>query len=128
MTENGATSWRWYFQEVSLIHLTALLATLSIEGGGMALLAWLLPGWRPRWRAAGLLALTLNLVSHTIFWYALPLLPLPPATAIPVAEGIVIAAEGAVYAATVARPAWSGWAVSLALNYASWVLSSYLWR
>jgi hypothetical protein len=111
-----------------LIHLTALVTTLVIEGGGMALLASILPRWRPRWRAAVLLALGLNLASHTIFWYALPLLPLPAERAIPLAEAIVIAAEGAVYALTVARPAWSGWAVSLALNYASWVLSSYVWR
>lgn len=111
-----------------MIHLLALAATLLIEGAGMALLAGLLPSWRPRWRQAVLLALGLNLVSHTIFWYTLPALPLGPETAIPVAEGIVIAAEGAVYAATVARPRWSGWAVSLVLNYASWVLSSYLWR
>jgi hypothetical protein len=110
------------------IHLIALAVTLVIEGGGMVLLAALLPGWRPRWRRAVLLALALNLVSHTVFWYALPLLPLPADAALPVAEGIVIAAEGAVYAAAVARPAWSGWLVSLALNYASWVLSSYLWR
>lgn len=111
-----------------MIHLVALGVTLAIEGGGMGLLAWLLPGWRPRWGRAVLLALGLNLLSHTVFWYSLPLLPLAPETAIPVAEGIVFVAEGAVYAATLARPRWSGWAVSLALNYASWVLSSYMWR
>jgi hypothetical protein len=111
-----------------LIHLTALLVTLAVEGGGMALLAWLLPAWRAQWRRAVLLALALNLVSHTVFWYGLPLLPLPPETALPLAEWLVIAVEGAVYALTVARPPWSGWAASLVLNYASWVLSSYLWR
>ena len=35
--------------------------------------------------------------------------------------------EGAVYAVTVARPRWTGWAVSVALNWASWVLGSYVW-
>lgn len=94
----------------------------------MVLLAWLLPLWRPKWAQAVGLALALNLVSHTVFWYTLPMLPLTPEAAIALAEGVVIAAEGAVYAATVARPAWSGWAVSFALNYASWVLSSYVWR
>ena len=111
-----------------MIHLLALAATLLIEGAGMALLALLLPGWRPYWRRAVLLALGLNLVSHTIFWYTLPLVPLPPATAIPAAELAVIAVEGAVYAATVARPRWTGWVVSLALNYASWALGAYIWR
>jgi len=94
----------------------------------MALLAYALPGWRPCWRRAALLALALNVITHTVFWYALPAVPLPPERALPVAEGVVIAAEGAVYAATVARPRWTGWAVSLLLNYASWVLSSYVWR
>ena len=111
-----------------MIQLAALLVTLGIEGGGMALLAALLPGWRPQWRRAVILALALNLASHTVFWVALPLLPLPPESALPVGEWIVIAVEGAVYALTVARPRWSGWAVSVLLNYASWVLSSYLWR
>jgi hypothetical protein len=111
-----------------VIHLTALLATLAIEGAGMALLARLLPGWRPVWPRAVLLALALNLLSHTIFWYALPHAPLPPETAISVAELVVIVVEGTVYAAIVARPAWTGWLVSLALNWASWVLSTYLWR
>ena len=111
-----------------MVHLLALLLTLSIEGTGMALLAALLPGWRRRWRRAVLLALALNLVTHTIFWYALPLLPLPPERGLPLAEAAVILVEGAVYAATIARPRWTGWLVSLALNYASWVLSSYVWR
>jgi hypothetical protein len=111
-----------------MVQLIALLATLVIEGTGMALLAALLPGWRPRWRRALVLALALNLVSHTIFWYTLPFIPLPPETAVPLAELVVIVVEGAVYAATVAHPAWTGWLVSLALNCASWVLSSYLWR
>ncbi len=111
-----------------LIHLTALLLTLGIEGTGMALLAYALPGWRPRRRRAVLLALALNLGTHTVFWYALPAVPLPPESGLPLAEAVVIVVEGAVYAATVARPRWSGWAVSLALNYASWVLSSYVWR
>jgi hypothetical protein len=111
-----------------LIHLIALAATLLIEGAGMAVLALLLPGWRPHWRRAVLLALVLNLASHTVFWYTLPLIPLPPATAILAAELAVIAAEGAVYAATIARPPWTGWLVSLALNWSSWVLSTYLWR
>lgn len=111
-----------------MAHLIALLATLVIEGAGMALLAALLPGWRPRWRRAVVLALALNLVSHTIFWYTLPLIPLSPETAVPLAELVVIVVEGTVYATTVARPSWTGWLVSLALNCASWVLSSYLWR
>ncbi len=111
-----------------MIHLIALLITLGIEGGGMALLAWLLPGWRPHWQRAVLLALALNLASHTIFWYALPHIPLPPADAVPLAELFVMVAEGAVYATTVARPPWSGWMISLLLNWASWVLGSYVWR
>lgn len=111
-----------------MIQLIALLLTLAIEGVGMGLLAYALPGWRPRWLRAVLLALGLNLASHTIFWHALPLIALPPESAIPLAEGIVILAEGAVYAAAVARPAWTGWAASLLLNVASWVLSSYVWR
>jgi hypothetical protein len=36
------------------------------------------------------LALALNLVSHTIFWYTLPLIPLSPETAVPLAELVVI--------------------------------------
>ena len=111
-----------------MIHLLALLLTLGIEGAGMALLAWLLPGWRRTWRRAVLLALALNLVTHTLFWYALPALPLPPESGLPLAEAVVILVEGAVYAATVAQPRWTGWLVSLALNYASWVLSSYIWH
>ena len=51
-----------------MAHLIALLTTLAIEGLGMAVAALLLPGWRPRWRQAVLLAVGLNLVSHTLFW------------------------------------------------------------
>ncbi|MBK8046696.1 MAG: hypothetical protein IPK16_05975 [Anaerolineales bacterium] len=111
-----------------MLQLIALVTTLAIEGCGMAVLAWLLPGWRGQWLRAVLLALGLNLVSHTIFWYTLPHVTLPYAVAVPVAELVVALGEGAVYATTVARPRWTGWLVSLALNWASWVLGSYVWR
>lgn len=94
----------------------------------MAAAAWLLPGWRPYWRRAVGVALALNLVTHTVFWYSLPLVALEPQRALPLAEAVVMAVEGAVYAATIARPAWSGWPVAVVLNYASWVLGSLMWR
>lgn len=94
----------------------------------MAVLARLLPGWRGRFRRAVLLALGLNLVTHTVFWYALPHVPLPYPQSLQLAESLVIVVEGAVYAVTVAHPYWTGWLVSLALNCASWALGSYIWR
>lgn len=109
-------------------HVIALSTTLVIEGLGMAAAAWLLPGWRGRWRRAVLLALGLNLVSHTIFWYSLPLVVSSHPQAVPMAELVFTVLEGAVYAATVARPAWTAWLVSLVLNCASWLLGSYVWR
>jgi hypothetical protein len=111
-----------------VVQLIALLTTLAIEGLGMAVLARLLPGWRNRWRRAVVLALGLNLVSHMLFWVALPYATLPYAQAVPLAELVVMAIEGAVYAATVARPFWTGWLVSLVLNWMSWALGSYVWR
>lgn len=109
-------------------HLIALLTTLVIEGLGMAVAARLLPGWCGHWRQAVVLALGTNLVSHTIFWYTLPQVPLPYSEAVPLAELVVTMLEGAIYAVTVARPFWTAWPVSLALNWASWVLGSYIWR
>jgi hypothetical protein len=111
-----------------LIQATALLATLAIEGIGMGLLALALPSWRPHWRRAVGLCLALNLASHTLFWLALPHVPLRGPEAVALGETVVILGEGAVYALTVAFPRWTGWPVSLALNWASWVLSGYLWR
>jgi hypothetical protein len=107
---------------------TALLATLAIEGIGMGLLALALRGWRLHWLRAVGLCLALNLASHTIFWLALPHVPLNGPEAVVLGETVVILGEGAVYALAVAHPRWTGWPVSLALNWASWVLSSYLWR
>lgn len=102
--------------------------TLGVEGMGMAAAAALLPGWRPHWRTAVLLALAANLVSHTIFWNALQLAPTVTPAVLWLAEAAVAAAEGAVYALAVARPRWSAWPVSLALNWASWAVSAYVWR
>jgi hypothetical protein len=111
-----------------VVHLIALLTTLTIEGLGMAVAARLLPGWRGHWRRAVFVALALNLVSHTIFWVALPQVPLAYPQSVQVAELVVTVLEGAVYAMTVARPFWTAWPVSLALNWASWVVGSYVWR
>lgn len=106
----------------------ALATTLASEGVGMAAAAWLLRGWRPHWRRALWLALAVNLVSHTLFWYALPhILAQYPNALLPV-ELLVVLAEGCVYAATVARPAWSAWPVSFLLNWASWWLGAEVWR
>jgi len=113
---------------LTMMQFIALLTTLLIEGLGMALIARLLPGWRGRWARAVALALGLNLVSHTLFWYTLTAVSARGETAILLAELAVVAAEGAVYAVTVAHPWWSGWPVSLLLNGASWVLGSYVWR
>ena len=113
---------------LTMMQFIALLTTLLIEGLGMALIARLLPGWRGRWARAVALALVLNLVSHTLFWYTLTAVSARGETAILLAELAVVAAEGAVYAVTVAHPRWSGWPVSLLLNGASWVLGSYVWR
>jgi hypothetical protein len=110
-----------------MAQLIALTTTLLVEGLGMAFFAWILPGWRPRWRIAVGLSLLVNLVSHTIFWYSLPYFALQIPASVTIAEIIVVLLEGAVYAATVARPAWSGWLVSFALNWASWLLASYVW-
>jgi hypothetical protein len=111
-----------------MVQLIALFTTLLVEGLGMAAAAWLLPGWRGRWARAVVLALGLNLVSHTFFWYTLAAVPVRGETVILLAEFAVVAAEGAIYAVTVARPAWSAWPVSLLLNWSSWVLGSYVWR
>ncbi|MBU6350388.1 MAG: hypothetical protein KGS73_09580 [Chloroflexi bacterium] len=113
------------------MQLWALGVTLLVEGGGMAAATWLLPGWRARRRRsvwlAVWLALALNLVSHTVFWFLLPALPVAPPWKVPVGEGAVVLLEGGVYAACLARPRWSGWGVSLGLNLASWGLASQLW-
>ena len=113
------------------MQLWAWGGTLRVEGGGMAVATWLLPGWRARRRRsvwfAVWLALALNLVSHTAFWFLLPGLPVAPLWKVPVGEGIVILFEGGVYAACLAQPRWSGWGVSLGLNLASWGLASQLW-
>jgi len=109
------------------MQLWALGVTLLVEGGGMAAATWLLPGWRARRLRAVWLALALNLVSHTAFWFLLPGLPVAPPWKVPVGEGAVVLLEGGIYAACLARPLWSGWGVSLGLNLASWGLASPLW-
>jgi hypothetical protein len=111
-----------------MAQLIALATTLIVEGVGMAFFALLLPGWRPHWRKAVVLALAVNLVTHTIFWVALPYLAPRPAPVIPLAEVVVVLLEGAVYALTVARPRWSAWAVSFVLNWASWLLAAFAWQ
>jgi hypothetical protein len=108
-------------------HLFALSATLLVEAVGLAALAAASGrGRRFAWRC-GLVALAVNLASHTAFWTGFPFLA-RRGLSLPAAEGMVALVEGLAYRAWCPLPL--GWALLAAatLNFASLVLGGEAWR
>jgi hypothetical protein len=113
----GPSAWHGY----------ALAITLLAEGGGMLVCSLAIPSQRARATRNVATAIVLNLVSHTVFWLGLPLLPLEGTTRLYVAELIVVAAEAAAYQKLLSLPPTRVLALSGLLNLSSFALGILCW-
>ena len=106
-------------------HLLALLCTLVVETGGMAL--WARLAHSTLWRAI-LYAIVVNLVVHTLFWYSQPLFSPVWPWGLYAAEFIVVLVEGALYARLLQLSGYTPWLLSAALNTVSFLIGLALWQ
>ena len=109
-------------------HGVALTLTLLTEGGGMALLAGLLKPGESCILRCTLVAVGLNLVSHTLFWLGFPLLRTGTMAGLVAAEGLVVLVEAVPYRLLCPFPWPQALSVSLLLNLASFVVGIEVWR
>ncbi len=105
----------------------ALILTLVIEAAGMGAFTLLWPQQRTHFARNVLLTSGMNVVTHTVFWYTLPLLPVHGLGALCGYEMVIIFVEGLIYAAVCDLPPAVALVLSLGLNLASYMLGTLVW-
>ena len=110
------------------IHLIALGVTLLSESGGAMLVATCVSGWRLRIKEILIVVLVVNLVTHTIFWYTLPLLPGEALLRLLAYELVIVLIEGMAYAYFLHSRLWISLVFSGFLNWLSYTLVVWLWQ
>ena len=109
-------------------HAVALAVTLLSESAGMGVFSALSgAGGRRVLRNSALAACT-NLVTHTVFWYTLPLLGAASATTLYAYEIIIVVIEAKLYQTLCGIPPWRAVALSFVLNLTSCMLGLYVWQ
>jgi len=102
--------------------------TLLAEGLGMVALLGLAGRGRAEVvRCAGI-AVLVNLVSHTAFWFTFPKVSAVLPGGLLAAEGLVVLAEAVPYRLLCGLRAWQALGASFALNLLSLVLGIEIWR
>lgn len=112
----------------SAAHLIALVVTLLIEGTGMAVLLSIWGSSRAQIQRCVLVCLSVNLLTHTAFWLAYPLVPLEATLRLWGFEILIVAAEGLIYHLVCPLSLPRAMGTSLLLNLASFWLGNYLWQ
>lgn len=117
-------------------YLPVLAINAAVEAAAVATLAALVVllrrGGRATLRPPGLLrlaalALAVNLITHPIFWFGVPHLPLAYGSRLLLAELLVVVVEGAAYAGLGrVRPVVLAFALSAAANALTWFGSVWL--
>jgi hypothetical protein len=110
------------------IHLIALGLTLLSEGGGALIVATMTGRRRQRIKAITIVVLAVNLVTHTIFWYTLPLLPGEASLRLLASELAIVMIEGMAYAYCLQCRLWRSWVFSGLLNWISYTLVVLIWQ
>jgi hypothetical protein len=105
----------------------ALLVTVVVEAAGMAAFSMLWPNQRAHFVRNVLLTIGLNVVSHTVFWSTLTLLPIRSMPALYGYEIFVVFVEGLIYAAVCRVPPAVAALLSLALNLTSYMVGVVIW-
>lgn len=111
-----------------LMHAWALGITVLLEGAGLGL--YLAGARAPGRRIVRglLLALFLNLCTHTIFWYSFPWLPLAYVPKLWLWEGLIALTEGAVYRRALDLAWFPALALGVGLNLLSALAGLFLWQ
>lgn len=109
-----------------LMHAWALGITLVLEVGGVGLYL-LTTRFSARQAVRGIfLALGLNLLTHTLFWYSFPWLPLAYVPRLWLCEGLIALTEAAAYRRGLAFAWAEALAVGCVLNLLS-ALAGLIW-
>lgn len=111
----------------SLMHTWALGLTVLLEGAGL-LLFWIFLH-RPFLQIGRglLLSIGLNLLTHTLFWYSFPWLPLAYGPRLWLCEALIALAEAAVYWRFLALSWPQALLLGVALNLLSAWAGLFLW-
>ena len=98
------------------------------ENCGALLVASVISGWRLRIKQIVIVVLAVNLVTHTIFWYTLPLLPGEALLRLLVYELVIVLVEGLAYAYFLHLRVWTTLLFSGFLNWLSYTLAVWFWQ
>lgn len=111
-----------------MLYATALALTLFSEAGGMLLFLVLRRRyWADRRRFLALV-LGINLITHPLFWFSFPLIPLAFAMKLYLAEIVVALIEGIAYRQAL-RLRWTeALLLGLALNLFSIIIGLVYWQ
>lgn len=88
---------------------------------------WSGGGWQSV-RNVILAVLSVNLVTHTVFWYTLPLLPGEATMRLLAYEIAIVMIEGLAYAYFLHFRLWSSLLLSGCLNWLSYTLGVLIWQ
>jgi hypothetical protein len=113
--------------QVSRLHAIALVSTLLLESTGMMFLSVLFLGRQSHWFRNGAIAVGVNLVTHTLFWYSLPLLPFDAANKLCGYEVAIALVEAVLYHHLCGFRGPQAGLVSLSLNLLSYSAGGWIW-
>jgi len=109
------------------IHIIALGVTLLSESCGAMIVARFTGRWRQNIKAVASVVLAVNLVTHTIFWYILPMLPGEASLRLLTSELVIVIIEGIAYAYCLQCSLWRSWVFSGFLNWVSYTIGVLIW-
>lgn len=110
------------------IHLIALGITLLLESCGAMIVSTCTSRWHQRIKDVTIVVMTVNLVTHTIFWYTLPLLPGEATLRLLASEIVIVIIEGMIYAYSLQYSLWRSLVFSGFLNWISYMLGVLFWQ
>ncbi len=108
------------------VHLLALAITVISEGLGMAGCSALAGRSRRLVLRDTALAVGVNLVTHTLFWYTFPLVKLGGTLKLYAFEGLIVGIEAIYYVLAARYTIWQATIVSFLLNLISFSLGIYI--
>ena len=110
------------------MHAVSLVVTLLAEGLGMAALLGLARRGRVQVLYCAGVAVAVNLISHTAFWFGFPCVSRVLPGGILAAEALVVLAEAVAYRLLCQLGTWQALGASLVLNVLSLVIGVEIWH
>lgn len=110
------------------MHAWALGLTIGLEGAALGLFLAVSRATHRQIVLGLFLAVGLNLLTHTLFWYSFPWLPLAYGPRLWLCEALIALTEGAVYQRSLALAWPRALGLGISLNLLSTLAGVLLWQ